>query len=273
LIKIDVICVGFRSERFYPAFLASMREQRDVDLHILIIEHGGSVPLLDGRGLSVTVKTGENIGYAGGNNRGFELSRANADVVVFINPDCFPVRANFLFLGATDLMAEHALGALQPVLLRYDFEKMWPTGEYDSLGIACSSWGQWRDIEQGKPVRSNIGSLKKVDALCGACIFARRLALTGLISRDGFVFDPTFFMYKEDIDFSLRLVSLGYNLKTHPHLEAYHCRGWRSRSDISWDLRHRAACNEWRINKRKPLHALYTLAKLVYVLCWERRSG
>lgn len=268
--KVDVICIGFRSEAHYPHFLAALRGQTGVDLQLHLIEQGGPAPVLGEEPFAYSVRTGDNIGYAGGNDYGFKLSRPDADVVVFMNPDCFLLGGDFLARAAEILREEATLGAFQPVLLRYDFAWHAPAGDYDSLGIVRNFYGRWSDAGQGQAVATPHPVPARVDAVCGACIVARRTALAELSQRDGFVFNPAFFMYKEDIDFSLRLVSLGYRLAVRPDLTAHHCRGWRSRREVDWRLRYLSARNELRINRRWPLPLLFSLLKWVFVTVVER---
>ncbi len=271
LCKVDVICVGFASHAFYPSFLAALRRQVGVDLHLYVIEQGGSAPAIGLVPFAVSVLQGENIGYAGGNDFGFKLARLDAEVVVFMNPDCFLRGDDFLLKAAEALRSDENLGALQPVLLRYDFASKSATGQYDSLGIVRSAYGKWSDFGQGKAVEPKPPVPARIDAVCGACIVAKRSALVKLLRRDGYIFDPRFFMYKEDIDLSLRLVELGCRLAISAELKADHCRGWRSRKDMDWRMKYLSARNELKINRRWPLPWLYSLLKLAFVTGLEAR--
>jgi GT2 family glycosyltransferase len=66
------------------------------------------------------------------------------------------------------------------------------------------------------------------------------------------VFDSDFFLYKEDIELSLRLRKLGWSLLYDPRLTAYHCRGWNSRNNMSRALRIVAAESEVLLYKKHP---------------------
>lgn len=273
LCKVDVVCVGYASQAFYPSFLEALRRQRGVDLHLHLIEQGGSPPALGAEPFTWSARQGENIGYAGGNDFGFKLTRLDAEVVVFVNPDCFLEGDDFLLKAAEALRREPMLGAVQPVLLRYDLAARKVTGEYDSLGIVRNFYGRWTDAGQGLPVRTPHTLPERVVAVCGACIIARRSALVALVKQDGFIFNPGFFMYKEDIDFSLRIVELGYRLAVLTEVTALHCRGWRSRNEVDWRMKYFSARNEVVVNRRWLLPRLYSLLKLAYVTTFERPKG
>ncbi len=81
------------------------------------------------------------------------------------------------------------------------------------------------------------------------------------------VMDPTFFMYKEDIELSLRLQKQGWKLLFNPKLVAYHCRGWqKQRSQVPRPLKILSAKNEVRLHYRlKSPYLLYSLLKYASV--------
>jgi N-acetylglucosaminyl-diphospho-decaprenol L-rhamnosyltransferase len=267
---IDIVCVSYGSWKYLEKLLPILLRQEAVDQKIFVLEQKeGSEKPSDLLGCHVYVQ-GENLGYAGGNNYGFGLCRPDSNYVVFINPDCFPA-SNQLLANATKLFdADPAIGAVGPVLLGFDFGENRPSNVYDSLGIERSWYGHWRDAGQGILVSSQKAIATKAVVLCGACLICRREALNKMMERDGFIFDPRYFMYKEDIDFSLRLQDLGYKTIVASELEAFHCRGWQAnRRKMPWRSRFRSALNELRVNSRWPIPALYSFAKLCYVCLVE----
>ena len=87
----------------------------------------------------------------------------------------------------------------------------------------------------------------------------------------GAVFAPEFFLYKEDIELSLRLRRGGWSIHYDPGLTVYHCRGWdRERANMPHTLRLAAAANEVRLYQRHPSpYILWALAKYLLVR-WAR---
>jgi GT2 family glycosyltransferase len=98
-------------------------------------------------------------------------------------------------------------------------------------------------------------------------MFCRLEALRETELAPSTVMDPKFFMYKEDIDLSLRLRKQGWKLLFSPQLKAYHCRGWKKeRSQVPRSLRIQSAKNEIRLHYRlKSPYILYSLLKYVSV--------
>jgi N-acetylglucosaminyl-diphospho-decaprenol L-rhamnosyltransferase len=93
----------------------------------------------------------------------------------------------------------------------------------------------------------------------------RQAALPG-----GNIFDPSFFMYKEDIDLSLRLRARGWRLGFDPGAESYHCRGWLGRRHMPKKFRVMSARNEIRICLRhRDPRLVFHLLKYAYVRLFD----
>jgi GT2 family glycosyltransferase len=106
--------------------------------------------------------------------------------------------------------------------------------------------------------------------LCGALMFCRRSALEEVALRGAEVFDETFFMYKEDIDLSLRLRRKGWTMGFCGHLHCYHGRGWTSRNKMLPIFKYLSARNELRVSMRNHAKGLvYSSLKFLYVCVVE----
>lgn len=203
---------------------------------------------------NVTVVFDEmDIGFCKGNNTGMKHVRDDADYVLFLNPDAF-LSPDFILNAIQFMEADnnHQVGMLTPILFGYDIKKNCSTGKYDSTGIFRKWYGRWYDRGQGQ--ETHVLSLTKqeeVPAICGALMFCRKKALDSVLIRGEEVFDNTFYMYKEDIDLSLRLKEKGWKLVLLPLLKAYHCRGWNpDRKQMPRKFRLCSARNELRIHAK-----------------------
>jgi GT2 family glycosyltransferase len=109
---------------------------------------------------------------------------------------------------------------------------------------------------------------QQIPAICGAVFFTRKCALEEVMIKGNEVFDSSFYMYKEDIDLSLRLKKKGWGLYFVPDLVCYHCRGWsRDRKDMPRRFRLCSAKNEMTIQwkRRNPIALFYSLGKYCLV--------
>ncbi len=222
------------------------------------------------------IRSPHNEGFCGGNNRGYRLARA-FKYVLFLNPDAF----------ASERLVEQAwqwmersesatVGCLTGTLLKFDVTRRQPTGLIDSTGIFQTWWGRWYDrgqLQPWHPTAAGAGP-ESVPAICGAFMFCRTSALEQVTVREGEVFDARFFMYKEDIDLSLRLRRHGWKLEYLPSLLCYHGRGWQGRTTASYRAKYLSARNELRVCWRNRLRGLpYSALKLLYVVLIERLSS
>ncbi|MBI3775690.1 MAG: glycosyltransferase family 2 protein, partial [Gammaproteobacteria bacterium] len=209
-----------------------------------------------------------NLGYAGGANVGTQLVDPASQYVLYVGPDTYLTK-DYVKIALRYLSEEQnkLVAAVSGKLLGYDNELQKSTGLIDSTGV-CQTWyGRWYDRWQGKKERPATDHLSPdVLALCGTALFCRREALTKLEGISPFsVYDASFFMYKEDIDLSIRLRLAGFVLRYNPNMIAYHCRGW-SRSKMSQRAKILSARNEAQLNARRGLvKYLFSCLKLYVV--------
>lgn len=211
----------------------------------------------------------DNDGFCRGNNLGLG-DVSSCDYVVFLNPDAF-LEKSFIeqAIAIMENPANSTVGALSGALIGFDVAAGVPSGKWDSAGISQTWYGKWYDRRQGSAYVAEIdepNSVEDVPALCGALMFCRRTALQGVLLRGSEVFDETFFMYKEDIDLSLRLRRKGWRVGFCRSIYCYHGRGWKSRAKMSSLSKYLSARNELRVcfrNRGKGL--LYSSLKVLFV--------
>ena len=210
---------------------------------------------------------GRNLGFCGANNLGV-AALGEVDHVLLCNPDAI-VTPSFL-AGALEHLERHPeVGALGPRLVQLDLATGLPSGRVDSVGIRQTPWGQFVDRGQGQPDDGRHGSAPfPTTAVCAAAAVYRRVALESAALPDGSVFDEGFFMYKEDIDLSLRLRRAGWAVVVDPRLVVHHGRGLGRggrRAAAAW-IRRRSLANEWRVWRRGTLGPARRASMLPYLL-------
>ena len=270
--KIAVIIVSYNCPEHIKRNLDSLRAQTRKPDQIIIVDNNSKDPscLAPYKTEAEIVYNSVNTGFCAANNEGLKKVESQTNYVLFLNPDAF-LTESFLE-KALEFMEnpENAnCGAMSGILLGYDPEKEAPNGRYDSTGIFPTPYGKWFDRDQGQLINSHLYQTKEeVPALCGALMLCRKEALMNAAFKDKTVWDSTFFMYKDDIDLSLRLRKKGWKLMFVPELIAYHCRGWQAnRSAMSKEARLGSARNELRMHLRaKAYHFLpYSFAKYIGV--------
>lgn len=263
-----IIIVTYNSEPFIDRCLDSIAKQTIAPLQIILSDTGSkersylekyrSLP-----GMTL-IDAGKEVGFCKGNNAALPAVAKEARYILLLNPDAF-LFPDFLEKATLYMEKERHCGICTGTLFGYDIRKGEPTGLYDSTGIFRTWYGKWMDRDQRTSiVAGKYSKCEEVPAACGALMFCRREAL----NETGGIFDPHFYMYKEDIDLSLRIRAAGWQVRYNPELSAYHCRGWSSdRKLVPYKYRLASAQNEWIIHRRsKSLIGLaYSSMKLLAV--------
>ena len=183
----------------------------------------------------------ENIGFAGGHAALYE--KHQAPFVMLLNDDA--KLAPDYVERVMSVMESHAeIGSITGLVYREDGKTVDTTGlEYHCLGKIVD--------------RQTIPSAGEVFGVSGAVGLYRRSA----IEKAGGLFDPTWFMYKEDADLALRLRRAGYRAWFEPKAIAWHARGLKTEGHgvltrvkneckRPWVLRKHSYLNQWKIYRR-----------------------
>ncbi len=193
-----------------------------------------------------------NVGFCRGNNIGYQaIGKSGGEFVLFLNPDAFVTPG---LLGQLVDRMNHPdwadVAACTPRLMGYSMKDDAPTGRIDSAGIGMTFYGKFFDRGQGSADIAAYSASGEARAICGAFMLCRRSAIDA-VSPDGAVFDEHLYMYKEDIDLSLRLRQARTRLMYCHDLVAYHCRGWRgSRLEMPrWTIV-QSLRNDWLVWRR-----------------------
>jgi len=249
---VSLVIVSHNSHIMLPLCLESLRQQVGVSLEQVVVDSGST----DKRYLKrlqkrypIRLIEMENIGYGRANNLGYQELSSPAEVVIFLNPDAvlpYDYCKKLLAVMADNQSAAVASG----ILVGFDARRRAPSQYIDSTGVFRSWYGRWYDRDQGRRVSDVKRSKQYLPAVCGAVFACRKSALQ---AEGRHIFDPDFFLYKEDIELSLRLRKRGWKLLFEPRLIAYHARGWQhKRSEVSWILRRIAAQSEVILYRKHP---------------------
>jgi N-acetylglucosaminyl-diphospho-decaprenol L-rhamnosyltransferase len=169
------------------------------------------------------VRTGENLGYGAGANRG--IAAAGGDLVLVSNPDVALHRGAVGELERA-LVADAALAVVGPCILETDGTRYPSARRFPSLADAAGHavlagvvpenrfTRRYRMADDAPTVTTD------VDWVSGACFLARRRALEELGG-----FDETYFMYAEDADLCWRARRAGWGVAYVPGAVVTHIQG------------------------------------------------
>ena len=162
----------------------------------------------------------ENLGFTGGNNVGIKKAlKENFDFIMMLNNDTI---VDSKFIEPLISSFDKNTGAVQPKILNYpDTEYVWSAG--GDINYFFGTIISKLNNKKNKKLNNKNNELCKW--ISGCCFFISSSALKNV----GFL-DEKFFVYYEDVDLSLRLTDLNYNLKLINDSIIYHHEGasWKS---------------------------------------------
>ncbi len=186
-------------------------------LEVVLVDNASgddSVALVRNRYPSVRIEeTGENLGFAGGANRGLEAARAaGADYVLLLNNDVeiAPDAVGELVRAASAHPEALLLG---PKILYHDRpEIIWSAG-----GLVSFWTGHIRHIGIRRADHGQYDELRPVDYVTGCAVMlpVRTLELVGDL-------DESYHMYNEDTDWSTRVIRSGGTVLYVPGARLWH---------------------------------------------------
>jgi GT2 family glycosyltransferase len=229
--------------------LLSLRAQTYQRLEVIVVCNGSSMQVEETlRGEFpefVFIRTGANLGFAGGYNVG--LKKARGSFVAIINNDATACRSWVEALVRTAL-SDDSVGAVASTVLDGHRE-----GVQDSQGLGIALDGMSRQRDRGVSHRRHLEAMPVLLPSGCACLFSQKaLADVGL-------FDEHFFAYCEDADLGLRLRWRGYTVLLAPGAEVVHhysmTTGPFSLRKIFWVERNHL----WLVVKDFPLPLLFVV--------------
>jgi len=175
----------------------------------------GSADFLAAEFPQITLLRGaKNLGFAGGNNLGWDYIRTNLPAVQYLallNQDTV-VKSGWLAELASFMESRPVIAAAQARLMLHP-----RTDIFNSAGNISHFLGFGFTTQFGSPDSGSPQPWRRLGFVSGAAVLLR----TDALHRTG-LFDPAFFAYLEDADLSWKLRQLGYDLAYVPASVVYH---------------------------------------------------
>lgn len=197
--RASLIIVAYNSRSYLGPCLDSVLSELGPHDEVIVVDNGsndGSAHYVRATYPQVRLICGENVGYAGGNNRGAAVARGQH--LVFLNPD------TVLRLGALGALLAPLKAAADVALTTACVVHMRQPEIINTCGNTIHYTGLTYCRGAGRS-RSDYMVSTEVDAVSGAAFAIRRSVFEEL---DGF--EESFFMYVEDTDLSWRARMAGY---------------------------------------------------------------
>jgi len=301
-IKIYVGFIGYgeATAKYLPYFLPSLKNQTFKNFEILAIDNSPArenenAIYIRNNFPEIDLKwTGENLGFG----KAFNLmmaraAAAGAEYFLALNPDMI-YEADFIEKLVEAIASDEKIGAVQPKILKWDFEAKKKTEKIDSLGLTLNKEHRFFDALQGESDQPDLTGEKEIFGFTGAAVLLRLKALEDIVFENGDhkeYFDELMFMYKEDCDLSYRLRLAGWRIILAPRAVAYHNRTVAAKGRTNYEIalnrqaksrlvKEWSFLNQWILLLKiknlpfslsvKSATAWYQFKSLVYILLFER---
>lgn len=203
--KVYIVVLNWNGEDNTIECLNSLKKINYDNYKIVVVDNGsadGSVFEIKKRFPEVEIiENKTNLGFAGGNNIGIKYAMKNqADYILLINNDTI-TDSNFLIKLVEAGESDKGIGILGPKILFWsEPSRIWFAGGkinwLKNKGVHIG----WGEIDNGQ-----YDKIKEVGYLTGCCLLIKK----EVINKVG-VFPEDYFLYYEDLDFSLRVKNFGY---------------------------------------------------------------
>lgn len=217
--KIFVIIVTYNAEGYIEDCLGSLfKNLPENDLvEVLVVDNASVDKTIDfvkkNFPKANLLPLSENIGFAGGNNKGIEKAiKEGADYIYLLNQDTV-CGENFLQEAAMVMQANESIAAIQSLLMLYPQKNLinsWGN-EIHFLGFGFSG-GYKKNIQE-----VDMDNIKEINYASGAAVLLR----ASVLKEIGF-FNEDFFMYHEDLDLGWRIKLAGFKNVLAPRSVVYH---------------------------------------------------
>ena len=216
--KVYIVVLHYKNLEDTLACLESLRKVTYNDYHIVVVDNdsqdGSYEYLVEHATDCQVIQSGENRGYAAGNNVGIRYALENqADYVCILNNDV-EVEPDFLTKLVEYMESASDVGMAGPVVYEFDRRDIVQSAGF-SIGIGK---GSTQPLMQGKN-KSIIQkeTVKFCDGLSGTCLLVKREVLekAGLIPEN-------YFLFFEEMEWCINVRKQGYKLATVFAVGVYH---------------------------------------------------
>jgi GT2 family glycosyltransferase len=212
--KVSIVTINYNGTLVTAELLKSLEKVTYPDLEVIVVDNGSKVP---GRQLAEDfpwikyLETGENLGFAGGNNRGMEISTGN--YILLLNNDT-EVDPGFLEPLVERFQSNAAIGIVCPKILYFDSPE---TIQFAGFGPISPVTGRGFSIGYMEKDLGQYNLAMKTNRAHGAAMMFSRKAMqkVGMMAE-------LFFLYYEEMDYCERFKRARFEIWYEPMSQVWH---------------------------------------------------
>lgn len=230
--KLSIIILSWNDRKLVTQAVQSILDNvQNIDYELIVIENASaddSVAALQQYGDRIRlICNPTNLGYAGGNNQGYQA--AQGEYVLLLNQDVIvPPKTIETMLAWLETHAEYGATTtrLQNVdgSTQYYMHRRFPTLGVIPLALIHKRWPKFcpASVRRYLYLDQTFEQDFDIQQAAGACLMLRRQA----VSQLGYLFDQTHFpLYYNDVDLSYRLWSHHWRIRCLTNVAITHYKG------------------------------------------------
>ena len=267
-LKTLIVILNWNTYEMTRECVRSLSAMTGDSFEILIVDNGshdGSLESLRDAFPQLTmIANGRNLGFAAGANVGMKRALdQGADYVLLVNNDT---------VVKPDLLAELLAEAKRTPKAGMISPKIYYADPSDCIWWAGGTFSLWqgipRHLGRKENERGQYDTTRTIDWATGCAVLIRCAAL-----REAGLFDEKIFANAEDLDLSLRMRSLGWQIRYAPAAKLWHKEGFATRRNAGEHVRYFTSTRNILWVMHKHARALqwvtffpYFLVRYVFVL-------
>ncbi len=212
--KVAVVILNFKVAGYTLKAVESVLKSTHKSIEIIVVDNNSKDDIktrLEKYPKVKFIQSGDNLGYAGGNNVGINAAlKTDAEYIFILNPDATVTEETISMLLKG--MKEHQADVANPKIYFADSNNLWFGGKvFDKANVLSSHQGV-NEKDKGQYDKPT-----KLEDVTGAALMVKRQ----VFEKIG-LFDEKFFMYYEDLDFATRTLKAGFKIMYLPKAIVYH---------------------------------------------------
>lgn len=210
--KIFIIVLNYNGKKTILDCINSIYDSTYSNFEVVIVDNNstdGSFELIKKTFFKANIiRNSKNIGFAAGNNIGIRFALEKfADYIFLLNNDA-TIESDMLSLLMNEMRKNSSASIISPLILKEKRGAVWFAG-------GRILWSKMRAAHLDTPKNKSLSYQIEYASGCAMLIKNTVFKKIGL-------FDENFFLYYEDVDFSLRAKRAGFGIFLLPNAYAYH---------------------------------------------------
>jgi len=212
--KVNIVILNYNGKDVLKKCLASVFRLDYPDFEVVVVDNdskdGSLEEAKNGFSRATFIKNEGNLGFSAGNNVGIKYSlEKQAKYVLLLNNDT-EVERNMLSVLIDLMEKQKGIGIMSPRIVRGDSEESWFSG-------GRIDWMRMKTVHEEVSSEKTREGFFETGFISGCAMLIRRevFAKAGLLDED-------FFLYWEDVDFSVRAQRAGFKLAVSPLSKVRH---------------------------------------------------